>query len=180
MQDSIRDGPRMARRPRSCAEVWDHDPLTHRTRRPRTATDRTAFPSAAGLRPRLRFMNWPQPPALTTAHYRGAPTRPLQGLTRPVWSQSPPVTPFLIARPAAFRPPPPPCVTFRLVVAPLRGPGRSPVLPFACCVGSLLSVGRCDRCSCWCRFRVSGAQYLVCWGCAECGRVCRLHVSGAQ
>ena len=36
-------------------------------------------------------------------------------------------------------PPPPPCVTFRLVVAPLRGPGRSPVLPFACCVGALLS-----------------------------------------
>ena len=52
----------------------------------------------------------------------------------------------------------PPCVTFRLVVAPLRGPGRSPVLPFACCVGSLLSVGRCGRCSCWCRFRVRGAQ----------------------
>ena len=52
----------------------------------------------------------------------------------------------------------PPCVTFRLVVAPLRGPGRSPVLPFACCVGSLLSVGRCGRCSCWCRFRVCGAQ----------------------
>ena len=46
---------------------------------------------------------------------------------------------------------PPPCVTFRLAVAPLRGPGRSPVLPFACCVGSLLSVGRCGRCSCWCR-----------------------------
>ena len=44
-----------------------------------------------------------------------------------------------------------PCVTFRLVVAPLRGPGRSPVLPFACCVGSLRSVGRCGRCSCWCR-----------------------------
>ena len=51
-----------------------------------------------------------------------------------------------------------PCVTFRLVVAPLRGPGRSPVLPFACCVGSLLSVGRCGRCSCWCHFRVRGAQ----------------------
>ena len=51
-----------------------------------------------------------------------------------------------------------PCVTFRLVVAPLRGPGRSPVLPFACCVGSLLAVGRCGRCSCWCRFRVRGAQ----------------------
>ena len=45
-------------------------------------------------------------------------------------------------------------MTFRLVVAPLRGPGRSPVLPFACCVGSLLSVGRCGRCSCWCRFSV--------------------------
>ena len=51
-----------------------------------------------------------------------------------------------------------PCVTFHLVVAPLRGPGRSPVLPFACCVGSLLSVGRCGRCSCWCCFRVRGAQ----------------------
>ena len=33
----------------------------------------------------------------------------------------------------------PPCVTFRLVVVPLRGPGQSPVLPFACCVGLLLS-----------------------------------------
>ena len=36
-------------------------------------------------------------------------------------------------------PPPPPRVTFRQVVAPLRGPGQSPVLPFACCVGLLLS-----------------------------------------
>ena len=52
----------------------------------------------------------------------------------------------------------PPCVTFRLVVAPLRGPGQSPGLPFACCVGSLRSVGRCGRCSRWCRFRVRGAQ----------------------
>ena len=63
-------------------------------------------------------------------------------------------------------PPPPPHVTFRRVVAPLRGPGQSPVLPSACCVGSLRSVGRCGRCSCWCRFRVRGAQWLVCWGCA--------------
>ena len=31
--------------------------------------------------------------------------------------------------------PPPPCVTFRLVVVPLRGPGQSPVLPFACSSG---------------------------------------------
>ena len=52
----------------------------------------------------------------------------------------------------------PPCVTFRLVVAPLQCPGRSPVRPFACCVGSLRSVGRCGRCSCWCRFRIRGAQ----------------------
>ena len=37
--------------------------------------------------------------------------------------------------------PPPPHVTFRRVVASLWGPGQSPVLPFACCVGSLLSVG---------------------------------------
>ena len=65
--------------------------------------------------------------------------------------------------------PPPPHVTFRRVVAPLQGPGQSPGLPFACCVGSLLSVGRCVWCSCWCRFRVRGAQRLVCWGCAECG-----------
>ena len=66
-----------------------------------------------------------------------------------------------------------PCVTFRRVFAPLRGPGQSPVRPFACCVGSLRSVGRCGRCSCWCRFRVRGAQWLVCWGCAGCsGAVC--------
>ena len=65
-------------------------------------------------------------------------------------------------------------MTFRPVVAPLRGPGQSPVLPFACCVGSLHSVGRCGRCSCWCRFRVRGAQRLVCRGCAGCGRMCRL------
>ena len=70
-----------------------------------------------------------------------------------------------------------PCVTFRPVVVSLRGPGQSPVLPFACCVGSLRSVGRCGRCSCWCRFRVHGAQWLVCWGCAECGMVCRFSVS---
>ena len=74
-------------------------------------------------------------------------------------------------------PPPPPCVTFRRVVAPLRGPGRSPVLPFACCVGSLRSVGRCGRCSCWCRFRVRGAQWSVCRGCAGCGGMCRLRVN---
>jgi hypothetical protein len=35
----------------------------------------------------------------------------------------------------------PPRVTFRRVVVSLRGPGQSPVLPFACCVGLLLSVG---------------------------------------
>ena len=67
--------------------------------------------------------------------------------------------------------PPPPCVAFRLVVVSLQGPGQSPVLPFACCVGSLRSVGRCGRCSCWCRFRVRGAQRLVCRGCAGCGMV---------
>ena len=73
-----------------------------------------------------------------------------------------------------------PCVTFRPVVVSLRGPGRSPVLPFACCVGSLRSVGRCGRCSCRCRFRVRRAQSLVCRGCAGCGRMCRLRVSGAN
>ena len=60
--------------------------------------------------------------------------------------------------------PPPPRVTFRLVAVSLRGPGQSPVRPFACCVGSLRSVGRCGRCSCWCRFRVRRAQWLgLCW-----------------
>ena len=60
---------------------------------------------------------------------------------------------------------PPPRVTFRLVVVPLWGPGQSPVLPFACCVGSLLSVGRCGRCSCWCRFRVRAVVGVpgLCW-----------------
>ena len=77
-------------------------------------------------------------------------------------------------------PPPPPRVTFRRVIVSLRGPGQSPVLPFACCVGSLCSVGRCSRCSCWCRFRVRGAHWLVCRGCAGCGGMCRLCVSGAQ
>ena len=77
-------------------------------------------------------------------------------------------------------PMPPPCVTFRRVVVSLRGPGQSPVLPFACCVGSLRSVGRCGRCSCWCHFCVRGAQRLVCWGCAGCGGMCRLRVTGAQ
>ena len=42
------------------------------------------------------------------------------------------------------------------------------------------SVGRCGRCSCWCRFRIRGAQWLVCRGCAGCGGTCRLRVSGAQ
>ena len=56
------------------------------------------------------------------------------------------------------KPQTPLCVTFRLVVAPLRGPGQSTVLPFTCCVRLLLSVGRCGWCSCGCRFRVRGAQ----------------------
>ena len=81
-------------------------------------------------------------------------------------------------------PPPPPCVTFRRVVAPLRGPGQSPVRPFACCVGSLRSVGRCGRCSRWCRFRVRGAQWFgvpgLCWLCLEDRNVSqRTHCSGS-
>ena len=68
---------------------------------------------------------------------------------------------------------------FRRVAVSLRGPGQSPALPFTCCVGSLCVVGCCGLCSCWCRFRVRGAQSLVCRGCAGCGG-CRLCVSGAQ
>ena len=51
-----------------------------------------------------------------------------------------------------------PCVTFRRAAVSLRGPGQSPVLPFACCVGPMLSDGRCSLCSLWCRFRASRAQ----------------------
>ena len=64
----------------------------------------------------------------------------------------------------------PRCVTLCQVALSLRGRGQSPVLPFACCVGSPRSVGRCGLCSCWCRFRVSGAQQLVSQGCAGCCR----------
>ena len=64
-------------------------------------------------------------------------------------------------------PPPPLCVTFRRAAGSLQGPGRSPVRPFACCVGALRSVGRCGRCSCWCCFRIHGAQWFgvpgLCW-----------------
>ena len=62
----------------------------------------------------------------------------------------------------------PPCVTFRRVAVSLRGPGQSPVLPFACCARSLRSDGHCGLCSCWCRFRGGGAPSLVCRGCAGC------------
>ena len=67
-----------------------------------------------------------------------------------------PALPRAIHKPCAagVGDPPPPCVTIRRVIASLRGPGQSPVLPFACCVRLLRSVGRCGRCSCWCRFRV--------------------------
>ena len=60
-----------------------------------------------------------------------------------------------------FAPPPPPCVTLRRVAVSSRGPRQSPVLSFACCVGSLRFVDRCRLCSCWCRFRVCGAPSLV-------------------
>ena len=63
--------------------------------------------------------------------------------------------------------PPPPLCDIPSGCCSFTGPGQSPVLPFACCVGSLCSVGRCGRCSCWCRFRVRGAQWFgvpgLCW-----------------
>ena len=58
----------------------------------------------------------------------------------------------------------PTCLTFRLVVVSLWGPGESPVVSFACCIGLLLSVSHCGWCSCWCRFCVREAQWLVCRG----------------
>ena len=74
--------------------------------------------------------------------------------------------------------PPPPCVRLHRVAVSLRGPGRSPVLPFACCVETLHFVGRCGRCFYWRRFRIRGAQWSVClglcWLCA--GALCSLAV----
>ena len=71
------------------------------------------------------------------------------------------------------RPPLTPCMTLCQVAVSLRGPGRSPVLPFACCVGSMRSDGCCGRCSLWCRFRASGPSSWRTGGCAGCcgGRV---------
>ena len=66
-------------------------------------------------------------------------------------------------------PPASPCFrghVVRRVAIFSRGPGQSPVLPFAGCVASLCSHGRCGPCSCWCRFRVRGAQWLAHRGCA--------------
>ena len=63
-----------------------------------------------------------------------------------------------IAVPPASVISPPPRVTFRRVAVSLQGTGQSPVLPSACCVGSMRSDGRCGRCSLWRCFRVSGAQ----------------------
>ena len=81
---------------------------------------------------------------------------PLDGWTR---------VPARVPRRGWVRARAPPRVTCRRVAVPLRGPGQSPVRPFACCVGSLLSVGRCGRCSCWCSrspvVGVSSAMSLV-------------------
>ena len=61
----------------------------------------------------------------------------------------------------------PPCITFRLVVDSLRGPGESPILPSTRSVGPLLSVGRCGRCSCWVSFLRSWSPVVgvlgLCW-----------------
>ena len=72
---------------------------------------------------------------------------------------------------------PSPCVTLRRVAVSLRGPGQSPILPFACCVGSLrrplrpvLLLVSSPR---------SWSGSLVCRGSAGCGG-CRLCVSGTQ
>ena len=94
------------------------------------------------------------------------------------------VAPLCIAARGAMPPcvrsvAPAPCVTFRRVTVSLRGPGQSPVLPFACCVGSLPFVGCSSLCSCWCCCRVRRGPSLVYWGCAGRGKR-RLCVSGAQ
>ena len=61
----------------------------------------------------------------------------------------------------------PPCVTFRQVAVSLRGPGQSPVLPSACCAGSLRSVGRCVLCSRGMRWRAHALPFLS--GCKDLG-----------
>ena len=128
----------------------------------------------------------PPPPPAPPLHIKGAPARHEvqclssrrgQGPCTPLPPCAEDVSAVGGRAVLSQRTPPPPRVTFRRVVVPLRGPGQSPVLRFACCVGSLCSVGRCGRCSRWCRFRVRRAQWLVCRGCAGCGGMCRLRVS---
>ena len=64
-----------------------------------------------------------------------------------------------------------PCVTSRRVAIYLQGPRHSPVLPFACCIGSMLFDGCGGQCYLWCPFRI-GAARLAHWGCAG---YCRGH-----
>ena len=108
------------------ARVGARRPLWHRSQ-PAEA------PHMKGLPPALRQHAAAErqgPPATAhgaTAGYRGAGTQ---------------MHSVHCGRGVGMEPVPlPPCVTFRRVVAPSRGPGQSPVLPFACCVGSLLVVG---------------------------------------
>ena len=62
-------------------------------------------------------------------------------------------------------PPPPPAYVGRSTATRVNNPGRPRGR-------AALSVPR-GRCSRWCRFRVHGAQSLVCRGCAEWGMVCQ-------
>ena len=103
---------------------------------------------------------------------------------------------------------PPPYVTFRPIAVSLRAPGQSPVLPFACCVGSLRFVvvpafavpsgwctvadaPLCDVSSGCCFFTGPGQSPVLPFACCvgsllsvgRCGRCscwCRFRVRGAQ
>ena len=61
------------------------------------------------------------------------------------------------------------CVTFRRAAVSLRGPGQSPFLPFACCVGLLRSDGRRGLCSfCGVASAFAGPSSWRTGGCAGC------------
>ena len=70
-----------------------------------------------------------------------------------------------------------PCVTFRRAAVSLWSAGQSPVLPFACCVGSLRSDGRCILCGVVSTLAEPSSWRT--WGCAVCCGGC-LTVSAAH
>ena len=108
---------------------------------PQSTTPFTPFASCAHVHIKLHFrMEAPEGPARPL----GPVQRPLTSLCLVCRKRVPSHYTAFHSGVGKIGPLAPPCVTVRRVAISLRGPGQSPV-PFACCVGSLRSVGRCGR-----------------------------------